>query len=34
MAQDHLKTPPDPEKGYKNQKNDPKNSNLVGVVLG
>ena len=34
MAQDHFKTPPDPPKGYKNQKMVPKISELVGVVLG
>ena len=34
MAQDHFKTPPDPKKGYKNQKMTQKISKLVGVALG
>ena len=30
MAQDHFQTPPDPQKGYKNQKNTQQISKLVG----
>ena len=34
MAQDHFKTPPDPQRGITIQKITQKISKLVGVVLG
>ena len=34
MAPDHFQTPPDPKKGYKNQKNHNTSQNIVGPYSG